>query len=142
MAVTEVSAVEYAQDLQRLLIDAEAEQKFALAAEALRLLGTETADWDSLHPRYYVDSTYAIDQPLQEKAVNKRLIIFGKTATEGTFESFSYVHLGPLVSNRAPVRSLCLSLKDVQLLPDGDLLPEGDVLHVPVLAISQSLRIS
>lgn len=142
MSQLEISAVEYAQSLQLELINAEDERKLGLAAEAVRLLGIETAEWEASRPRYYVDSVYAVDRPKQTNLAHQRLVVFGQTAAEGTFDTFSYVHIGRIIGSRAAVQTLCFSLKDVCLLPEGDLLDEGDVLHIPVLAIKQSMRIS
>lgn len=78
---------------------------------------------------FVLPASFEADEPL-------RYHNFTGLTLEGRFATFSKIHIGRIVGVGA-VRAVCLTFKDVTLLPYFDTLPESDLLHVPVLAVSE-----
>jgi hypothetical protein len=86
---------------------------------------------------YFLQAHRAVVVPVSFEADDPVTYInFNGISVEGTFTTYSKVHIGRLVGGNA-VRALCLTLCNVTLLPFFDTLPESDLLHVPVLAVAE-----
>jgi hypothetical protein len=131
---------ELAQDFQHQLIDHPFERRIVLAEEALLILGRYALQLQETNAKYVIDFSQAFDRPKQPFSPKQTLVSFCDTAVEGTFLDFDYTSIGSLF--RHPINSLCVSLEDVTLIPHGVTLPEGDILHIPVLAVDQKLRVA
>lgn len=89
-----------------------------------------------LDTQYFVDTNSAFELPAGFDANRPLNIVkYGEGLSfEGTFVTYSKVHIGRLVGGSA-VRALCLAFDDVLMLPYFDRVDKSKLLHVPVLAV-------
>lgn len=132
----------FAQDMQMHLTEQPFDRRVWLAEDSLGLLGRMAAERDETSSIYMIDSRLSYWQSGESIRTGRRVIMFGTLAAEGMFSDFSYFSLGKLNAHGRPVNSLCVDLTNVKLLPNGDRLPPEDIVHFPVLAVEQVIRVS
>lgn len=90
---------------------------------------------------YFVDSGRSVLIPAAFEADEPlRVTHFQGLSFSGEFKTHSTVRLGSIVG-RSAIRALCLTFKNVTLLPFFDRVPDELLLHVPALAVSDMRRI-
>jgi|SRR5665213_729143 len=132
--------VEFAKDMQLWLMGEPLHRRVELAEDALRHLGHYTVDRNEEEASYVLDSN--LSYWLTNGTDPKPPIVFGSLAVEGRFDAFTYFGISGIVAEHSSLNSLCISLKGVVLLPDGDRLPADDAVHFPVLGVDRALRVA
>lgn len=130
--ITTVDVFGLAKDLQMAAIDLPFDKRFEHIKSALSMLGVSTA----VGQTFFVEceAAFLVETRNRRSSVD----MLPGLVFEGKLDTFSYIHTGML--GTVPIKGMCATFTDVELLPDRDRVVSGTQLHVPAVAMGMALQ--